>query len=250
MAHPARLLPGEPGAAGRDRGAGGADPAARPAGRRRDGAGVLRGPDARGNHLGRALRRLVEAGPPADAGPAHHDLGRPDHRRGHGGRPVRRSRTPGGSAGQDLPLDYVFDPGRADDGVTVRVPLSLLNQLDPAEFSWQVPGLRRELATELIRSLPKAVRRHFAPAPEFAERALDWLEQHPSPGPETAGHRTRASPAGADRGAGQPGRLGPRGGPGPPAGQLRRADRTTSRPASRWPRVAIWLRLPSSWPLG
>ena len=67
------------------------------------------------------------------------------------------------------------------------MPLSLLNQLDPAEFSWQVPGLRRELATELIRSLPKAVRRHFAPAPEFAERALDWLEHHPSPRPETAG---------------------------------------------------------------
>jgi ATP-dependent helicase HrpA len=89
------------------------------------------------------------------------------------------------AAGQDLPLDYAFDPGRVDDGVTVRVPLSLLNQLDPAEFSWQVPGLRRELATELIRSLPKAVRRHFAPAPEFAERALDWLEQHPSRAAET-----------------------------------------------------------------
>jgi ATP-dependent helicase HrpA len=88
------------------------------------------------------------------------------------------------AAGQDLALDYVFDPGRADDGVTVRVPLSLLNQLDPAPFSWQVPGLRRELATELIRSLPKAVRRHFAPAPDFAERALDWLGQRPSPGPE------------------------------------------------------------------
>ena len=105
---------------------------------------------------------------PADPGPAHHDLGRPDHRRRHGGRPGRRSRTPGGSRGQDLALDYVFDPGAADDGVTVRVPLSLLNQLDPAPFSWQVPGLRRELATELIRSLPKAVRRHFAPAPDFA----------------------------------------------------------------------------------
>ena len=88
-------------------------------------------------------------------------------------------------AGHDLTLNYVFEPGRADDGVTVRVPLSLLNQLDPAAFSWQVPGLRRELATELIRSLPKPVRRQFAPAPDFAERALDWLSHHPSPGPET-----------------------------------------------------------------
>ncbi len=88
------------------------------------------------------------------------------------------------AAGQDLPLDYVFEPGRADDGVTVRVPLPLLNQLDPAVFSWQVPGLRHELATELIRSLPKAVRRRFAPAPEFAKRALDWLDGHPAAGPE------------------------------------------------------------------
>src|SRR3712207_3345858 len=85
------------------------------------------------------------------------------------------------AAGHDLVLDYVFEPGRTDDGVTVRVPLSMLNQLDPAEFSWQVPGLRGELATELIRSLPKGVRRRFAPAPDFAERALDWLQQHPVP---------------------------------------------------------------------
>ena len=101
-------------------------------------------------------------------------LGRPDAP----GRP-RRTWTPSRETwsvgGHNLALDYVFDPGRPDDGVTVRVPLSLLNQLDPAPFSWQVPGLRLELATELIRSLPKAVRRHFVPAPEFARRALDWL---------------------------------------------------------------------------
>jgi len=77
-------------------------------------------------------------------------------------------------------LDYVFAPGHPDDGVTVRVPLSLLNQLDPVPFSWQVPGLRLELATELIRSLPKAVRRLFAPAPGFARRSLDWLAGHPA----------------------------------------------------------------------
>ena len=48
-----------------------------------------------------------------------------------------------------------------------------------------MPGLRAELATELIRSLPKAVRRHFAPAPEFAGRALDWLAEHPGDSTET-----------------------------------------------------------------
>ena len=87
-------------------------------------------------------------------------------------------------AGHDLALDYVFAPGQPDDGVTLRVPLSLLNQLDPVPFSWQVPALRHDLATELIRSLPKAVRRHFAPAPEFARRSLDWLAAHPAERPE------------------------------------------------------------------
>ena len=79
----------------------------------------------------------------------------------------------------NLAVSYVFEPGSASDGVTVRLPVSVLNQLDPAPFSWQVPGLRAELATELVRSLPKAVRRQFVPAPEFAGRALAWLEQHP-----------------------------------------------------------------------
>jgi ATP-dependent helicase HrpA len=65
------------------------------------------------------------------------------------------------------------------------VPLAILNQLDAAPFSWQVPGLRRELATELIRSLPKAVRRRFAPAPEFAARALGWLAERPGPDQES-----------------------------------------------------------------
>jgi ATP-dependent helicase HrpA len=92
-----------------------------------------------------------------------------------------------GSEGAEhvLPVEYVFDPGSARDGVTVRVPVSVLNQLDPAPFSWQVPGLRPELATELIRSLPKATRRSFVPAPEFAARALGWLEQNPGGAEET-----------------------------------------------------------------
>ena len=81
--------------------------------------------------------------------------------------------------GRELALNYVFEPGRPDDGVTVQLPLALLNQLDPGPFTWQVPGLRTELATELVRSLPKALRRHLVPAAEYAERALDWLAGHP-----------------------------------------------------------------------
>ena len=63
----------------------------------------------------------------------------------------------------------------------MSIPLAVLNQIDPAPFSWQVPGLRLELATELIRSLPKPVRRQFVPAREFAARALGWLTDHPGP---------------------------------------------------------------------
>lgn len=75
-----------------------------------------------------------------------------------------------------LPVGYVFDPGSGADGVTVRVRLAELNQLRPEPFSWQVPGLRTELATELIRALPKAVRTGFVPAPDHARAALRWLK--------------------------------------------------------------------------
>ena len=76
------------------------------------------------------------------------------------------------SAGVRLPLSYQFEPGTAADGVTVDIPLPVLGQLEPDAFSWQVPGLREELATALIKSLPKTLRRPFAPAPDHARAAL------------------------------------------------------------------------------
>jgi len=73
------------------------------------------------------------------------------------------------SAGLEaLPLSYAFEPGSDVDGVTVDIPLSRLNQVNAAEFSWQVPGLRTELVTEMIRSLPKSLRRDLVPAPDLA----------------------------------------------------------------------------------
>lgn len=72
----------------------------------------------------------------------------------------------------DLPLAYRFAPGEPDDGVSVTVPLRALAQLDPEPFAWQVPGLRHELVTTLIRGLPKATRRHLAPAPDRASAVL------------------------------------------------------------------------------
>ncbi|PMC70497.1 ATP-dependent RNA helicase HrpA [Corynebacterium aurimucosum] len=75
----------------------------------------------------------------------------------------------------DYDLSYKFEPGDPLDGVTLRVPVPLLAGLDTEGFDWVVPGLRLELVTELIRSLPKALRRTVVPAPEFAERALPKL---------------------------------------------------------------------------
>ncbi|MEU8851066.1 ATP-dependent RNA helicase HrpA [Streptomyces sp. NPDC048564] len=70
-------------------------------------------------------------------------------------------------------VTYQFEPGADADGVTVHVPLQVLNQVTDEGFDWQIPGLREELVTELIRSLPKPIRRHYVPAPNFAKRFLD-----------------------------------------------------------------------------
>ncbi|KAF1703759.1 DUF3418 domain-containing protein [Pseudoxanthomonas kaohsiungensis] len=66
-----------------------------------------------------------------------------------------------------LPLHYRFEPGAADDGVTLEVPLPLLNALDPARLSWLAPGFVADKAAGLIRGLPKAMRRNYVPAPDF-----------------------------------------------------------------------------------
>jgi ATP-dependent helicase HrpA len=82
--------------------------------------------------------------------------------------------------GQDelrLPLTYQFEPGTEADGVTVHIPLPLLNRVDAEQFEWQVPGLREDLLVALLRSLPKAVRRNFVPAPDYARAVLERV--HP-----------------------------------------------------------------------
>ena len=67
-----------------------------------------------------------------------------------------------------LAVQYRFEPGAVDDGMTVAVPLHLLNALDAARLSWLAPGFVEDKATALIRALPKALRRNFVPAPDFA----------------------------------------------------------------------------------
>ena len=61
--------------------------------------------------------------------------------------------------GVEIPLKYRFEPGHLLDGVTATVPLALLNQLNPAQTDWLVPGMLREKLTHLIKVLPKTYRR-------------------------------------------------------------------------------------------
>ncbi|MER7045128.1 ATP-dependent RNA helicase HrpA [Streptomyces jumonjinensis] len=70
-------------------------------------------------------------------------------------------------------VTYQFEPGADADGVTVHIPLQVLNQVTDEGFDWQIPGLREEVVIELIRSLPKPVRRHYVPAPDYARAFLD-----------------------------------------------------------------------------
>ncbi|MFJ4038154.1 DUF3418 domain-containing protein [Microbacterium sp. NPDC090007] len=85
---------------------------------------------------------------------------------------------------QTLNLAYRFEPGAPDDGVTVVVPLPLLAQLRPDGFDWQVPGMRDELVTALLRALPKTIRRNVVPAADWAEKFSAELAEK---GPEHAG---------------------------------------------------------------
>ncbi|WP_196387135.1 ATP-dependent RNA helicase HrpA [Vibrio cidicii] len=74
--------------------------------------------------------------------------------------------------GLKLKLSYQFEPGDDSDGVTVHIPLPILNQVDAAGFDWQIPGLRHELVVSLIKSLPKTLRKNFVPAPNYADAFL------------------------------------------------------------------------------
>ncbi|WP_224274782.1 ATP-dependent RNA helicase HrpA [Nocardioides lacusdianchii] len=75
-------------------------------------------------------------------------------------------------AGLTFPISYHFEPGAADDGLTIDVPVATLNRVEADDFSWLVPGLREELVTELIRSLPKNLRVAMVPAPNTAREFL------------------------------------------------------------------------------
>ena len=93
-----------------------------------------------------------------------------------------------------LALSYEFAPGSPRDGVSMRIPIEVLERVSDAGTDWLVPGMREDLLTEAIRALPKGVRRLLAPAPDVAASVARWIEQ--------AGDEPVEAAASADESAG------------------------------------------------
>ncbi|MCB1759451.1 MAG: ATP-dependent RNA helicase HrpA, partial [Gammaproteobacteria bacterium] len=83
--------------------------------------------------------------------------------------------------GVELPLSYHFEPGSENDGVTLRIPVDILNQVSAERCEWLVPGLLRERVVALLRALPKSLRKSFVPVPEYADACLNALEPSDKP---------------------------------------------------------------------
>lgn len=81
--------------------------------------------------------------------------------------------------GQEFNLSYIFDPGNQHDGVVVEIPVTLLASVRPSGFEWLVPAMRVQLVTELIRGLPKSIRKHVVPAKDWAAKALAAMPEEP-----------------------------------------------------------------------
>ncbi|MCC5882410.1 MAG: ATP-dependent RNA helicase HrpA, partial [Halomonas sp.] len=93
--------------------------------------------------------------------------------------------------GVRYPLGYRFEPGAADDGVTLTVPAAMLPQLPRARLEWLVPGLLREKCIALLKSLPKAIRRQVVPIPDWVDAALETLTPDDVPLSEALGEFLR-----------------------------------------------------------
>ena len=80
--------------------------------------------------------------------------------------------------GASFELDYRFDPGADDDGVTLRVPVVLLNQVDPVRCEWLVAGMLRDKVQALVKSLPPKIRRVAVPIPDYTDAFIKrWAER-------------------------------------------------------------------------
>ena len=74
-----------------------------------------------------------------------------------------------------LPLSYHFEPGSEKDGVSLTVPVAFLNTLNPVQFEWLIPALLPEKITQLIKTLPKSLRKNFVPVPQYTQACIDAI---------------------------------------------------------------------------
>ncbi|GAA2877047.1 ATP-dependent helicase [Actinoplanes cyaneus] len=95
------------------------------------------------------------------------------------------------AAGVKLPLTYEFEPTSHADGVTVRIPLDLINKVSADDFGWSVPGFRKDVVIALIRALPKALRTSFVPVPDWAEAVLARIPARRGALPDAVGDELR-----------------------------------------------------------
>ncbi|MEZ5524434.1 MAG: ATP-dependent RNA helicase HrpA [Pseudomonadales bacterium] len=90
--------------------------------------------------------------------------------------------------GMRLKLDYQFEPGKDQDGVSISVPLGLLNQLPAYRLQWLVPGMLADKCVALVKALPKNLRKHFVPVPDVVGKALAQMAPENVPLTESLGH--------------------------------------------------------------
>lgn len=86
-----------------------------------------------------------------------------------------------------LPVSYCFEPGKINDGVNLTVPVELLHEIPEAALDWVVPGILREKCIALVKALPKSVRKHFVPVPQFVDQVLPRLKPKNVPLTESLG---------------------------------------------------------------
>ena len=80
--------------------------------------------------------------------------------------------------GADCTASYLHSPGDARDGITVTVPLFVLNQVSEERAEWLVPGMLKDKIQALLKSLPQRPRSRFVPLPESAARLAELFTQH------------------------------------------------------------------------
>lgn len=142
-----------------------------------------------------------------------------------------------------LALSYEFAPGSPRDGVSMRIPIEVLERVSDAGTDWLVPGMREDLLTEAIRALPKGVRRLLAPAPDVAASVARWIEQAGDEPVEAVAESTGTHAGEAGTGARADGNAGSGTGAGKRGGQKAAAEADEPDPLSldaAMGRLAAW----------